>query len=184
LRIISGQHKGRQLVAPKGLPVRPTTDFARMGLFNILNNRIDWQTITALDLFCGIGGISFELISRGCPEVYCIDRHQPCLKFVAETAKSWGITNLTTLYADVFKWLKKPFRKGFDLIIADPPYAEPAVKDLPEIVLNSSLLNENGILVIEHDENHDFSSNSHFLECRNYGKVHFSLFTSTIPESL
>ena len=175
MRIISGIHKGRTLNPPKGLPTRPTTDFAKTGLFNILNNRLDYENTHVLDLCCGTGNISFEFASRGSTNITCVDSHPACLKFIGETAKSLNLSGITTFKADMFKFLENTEEK-FDLIFADPPYAEENLERISDLIFNRSLLNENGILIIEHGGKIDLSAKVHFSEKRNYGNVNFSFF--------
>ena len=122
MRIISGKYGGRKILTPANMPfTRPTTDFAKEGLFNILNNKIDFEGLTVLDLFCGTGNISLEFASRGAQKIYAIDKHSPCLFFVKDTAKALKLSSIVTDRADVFKYLEKS-HSTFDVIFADPPY--------------------------------------------------------------
>lgn len=175
MRIIGGIHKGKQLLAPKNLPVRPTTDFAKEGLFNILNNKIDFDELTVLDLFCGIGNISLEFASRGAKKIYSIDKHSPCINFVKDTAKSLKLNNIFTERADVFKYLEK-CTSTFDVIFADPPYELDNIAGIHDLVFDNNLLNENGLLIIEHGVRTDLSIKKNYMETRKYGNVNFSFF--------
>jgi 16S rRNA (guanine(966)-N(2))-methyltransferase RsmD len=175
LRIIGGIYKGKQLVAPKNLPVRPTTDFAKEGLFNILNNKIDFNEIAVLDLFCGTGNISLEFASRGVQKIIAIDKHTPCLNFVKDTAKLLKMNGIFIERADVFKYLEKSQGK-FDLIFADPPYELDNIASIHELVFKNNLLNPNGLLIIEHSAKTDLSNKLYYLETRKYGNVNFSFF--------
>ncbi len=175
MRIIAGIHKGKQIVAPKNLPVRPTTDFAKEGLFNILNNRIDFEELTVLDLFCGTGNISLEFASRGAKKILAIDKHSPCLYFLKGTAKSLDLNTIYTERADVFKYLEKS-HTSFDLIFADPPYELENIGVIYDLVFKNKLLNDDGILIIEHGPKTDLSPKPAYLETRKYGNVHFSFF--------
>jgi len=175
LRIIAGTHKGKQIIAPKNLPVRPTTDFAKEGLFNILNNRIDFEELIALDLFCGTGNISLEFASRGAKKIQSIDKHSPCLYFLKSTAKSLGLNSINTERADVFKYLEKVNLK-FDLIFADPPYELENIGAIYDLVFKNNLLNNEGLLIIEHGPKTDLSKKPTYIETRKYGNVHFSFF--------
>jgi 16S rRNA (guanine966-N2)-methyltransferase len=121
MRIISGSHKGRRIIAPKSLPVRPTTDRAKEALFNILQHRIDLYEVKALDLFSGIGSISFELSSRGCPDITSVDKHFGCIRFISETTEKLGLDGIHTVKSDVFQYLDRTSAR-FDFIFADPPY--------------------------------------------------------------
>jgi 16S rRNA (guanine966-N2)-methyltransferase len=175
LRIIGGILKGKQLIAPKNLPVRPTTDFAKEGLFNILNNKIDFDEITVLDLFTGTGNMAFEFASRGAKKVTAIDMHSPCLNFVRDTAKTLGLKTIVTDRVDVFKYLSKS-NLPFDLIFADPPYELANIDQISDLVLKNKLLNPSGWLIVEHGPKTNLSDKVGFIEMRKYGNVHFSFF--------
>ena len=178
MRIISGSHKGRKINPPKGLPVRPTTDFAKEGLFNILRHRFSFNTIKALDLFAGTGNISFELASRGVKEIFAIDADFGCVKFISKTSEDLTLP-ITVIKADVFKYL--PIQKEpFNFIFADPPYAFEMEKFefLVHNVQENNLLLEDGVLVIEHSKSIDLSNLKGFVEFRKYGDSVFSFFAS------
>jgi 16S rRNA (guanine966-N2)-methyltransferase len=177
VRIISGIFKGKTLHPPKGLPSRPTTDFAKTGLFNILNNRIDYENTRVLDICCGTGNISFEFASRGVANITCVDTHAACLKYISQTAKELNLKGITTFKADMFKFIEKN-EEVFDLIFIDPPYAEERISDLSDLILNKNMLSPDGLLIIEHGSKTDMSSNKGFKEVRNYGNVNFSLFSN------
>jgi len=181
LRIIGGIYKGKQIIAPKNLPVRPTTDFAKEGLFNILNNKVDFEGLTVLDLFCGTGNISLEFASRGAQKIYAIDKHTPCLYFVKDTAKALKLNSIITDRADVFKYLEKS-HSTFDVIFADPPYELENIAEIHELVFKQNLLNEDGWLIIEHGPKTDLSNKLNYVETRKYGNVHFSFFAQNIGE--
>jgi 16S rRNA (guanine966-N2)-methyltransferase len=174
MRVIGGSHKGRSVHPPKGLPVRPTTDFAKEGLFNILNNRIDFEATVALDLFCGTGNISFELASRGCKEVTAVDVNQKCVRFVDSVAKEWQM-NIVTVKNDVFRFLKTENRQ-FDLIFADPPYEMAGIEKIHEAVFEQGLLTENGLLIMEHSARVKLDQLQYYTETRKYGNVNFSFY--------
>lgn len=179
MRIIGGIFKGKQLVAPKNLPVRPTTDFAKEGLFNILNNKIDFDEITVLDLFCGTGNISLEFASRGVKKIYAIDKHTPCLNYIKDTAKTLKLSSIFIERADVFKYLEKT-HSTFDVIFADPPYELENIANIHELVFSRNLLNEGGLLIIEHGKQTDLTAKKNYLEVRKYGNVNFSFFAQSI----
>lgn len=181
MRIIGGTYKGKQLTAPKNLPVRPTTDFAKEGLFNILNNKIDFDDLTVLDLFCGTGNISLEFASRGAKKIYAIDKHTPCLNFVKDTAKALKLNSIFIERADVFKYLEKS-HSTFDLIFADPPYELDNIASIHDLVFTHNLLNPDGILVIEHSSKTDLSTKQNYLETRKYGNVNFSFFAQSVDQ--
>lgn len=175
MRIISGRYKGRRISLPTTFKARPTTDFAKENLFNILNNRIDWEGKEALDLFGGTGGISFELVSRGCQNVLCVEKFPTSYSFIEKTKELLSAKELILYKADVFKFLST-CKKQFDFIFADPPYDLAHLEDVPKMVLEKGLLKENGIFVMEHSKANDFSSLPYFLEKRIYGSVNFSIF--------
>lgn len=181
MRIISGTLRGRRLNPPVTLPVRPTTDFAKEALFNILNNLVAYESITVLDLFAGTGSISFEFISRGAKEVYSIDLNSACTKFIGNTATTFNANNLTVIQKDAFKFLEKTNLK-FDLIFADAPFDMPNTKDIYKLIFERQLLNEDGWLIIEHSADKSFISENYFNQLRKYGKVHFSFFHFTEEE--
>jgi len=175
VRIISGKHKGKSIFAPKNLPVRPTTDFAKEALFNILGNQFDLTTIEVLDLFSGTGNISYEFASRGAKKVRGIDLHFTCVSFIKKTCKALGFDQVETFKNDVFKYLKR-YDDQYDIIFADPPYNLKNVNEVPELVFKNNLLRENGWLILEHDRNWDFSEHPQFIEHRVYSSVNFSIF--------
>jgi len=176
MRVISGKYRGRKIHPPQNLELRPTTDFAKEALFNILNNKIDWETCKVLDLFCGTGNILFEFISRDVESVKGIDINSKCIQFINETLGDWNeILNGQAYKDDVFNYINKSNQK-FDLIFADPPYDLPKLKEIPTLIFNKKLLNENGILVVEHGPDIAFFGYPNYKEQRKYGNVHFSFF--------
>lgn len=175
MRIISGIYGGRRISPPKTLPVRPTTDIAREALFNILQNRVDFENIRVLDLFSGTGSVSYEFASRGVEDQVAIELNHRCESYIRETAKEFGIEGLKIYRADVFK-IKKERIGTFDLIFADPPYDLKRLADLPDVIFEKELLNDEGILILEHPGEYSFSKDERFVELRNYGKVNFSFF--------
>ena len=175
MRIISGYYRGRRIVPPTNLPVRPTTDMAKEALCNILTNTVDYESTRALDLFAGVGNISLELISRGCPYVLAIDNNLDCIKFIKETAKKFEMSGLLAMKADVFKFLDQSKAK-FDLIFADPPYDNPDISKIPGLVFEKGLLNEGGIFILEHPKECHFEADPLCYDHRVYSRVNFSFF--------
>jgi 16S rRNA (guanine966-N2)-methyltransferase len=175
MRIISGEFRGRRINPPKNLPVRPTTDFAKEGIFNVLNHLVDYFETDVADLFAGTGNMSFEFISRGCPTVTSVDIEQRCVTFIGENARRLGMDGLQAVRSNVYVFLKHPFRK-FDLVFADPPYDMPGISEFPGFIMDSGVLKEDGLLVMEHSERYDFSADTAYLQSRAYGKVHFTIF--------
>ena len=177
MRIISGSHRGKQLRPPKGLPVRPTTDLAKESLFNILINRIDFEDCSVLDLFAGTGNISLEFASRGARDVVSVELNFKCAEFISKTAREMNFENVFVVKANTFNYLKS-VKRSFDLIFADPPYEMKEVNQLPGLVFDHNLLNEDGWFVLEHDTSVSFKNHPCFVEERQYGKVHFTFFTA------
>ena len=175
MRIISGIYGGRRLSPPKNITARPTTDFAKESLFNLLNNRMDFEGIDMLDLFAGTGGIGIECVSRGAREVTAVEIAHVQQNWIISCCRQLGIKNLSVIRGDVFKFLSA-CRTKYDLIFADPPYALEQLPTLPDVILERDILKENGWLVIEHGKDTDFTSHPRHVETRTYGSVHFSFF--------
>jgi 16S rRNA (guanine(966)-N(2))-methyltransferase RsmD len=176
MRIISGKHKGRRLSAPKNLPVRPTTDMAKESLFNIINNNYYFENVDVIDLFAGTGNISFEFASRGASIIYSIDQHFGCVKYINDISKELDL-KINTYKSDVYKFLEKTPLKA-DIIFADPPYdfeTEQFLK-IAEIIFERKILNEDGLLIIEHSKHTDISTHSNFSYSKKYGGNVFSFF--------
>ena len=176
MRIISGTHRQRRIVAPKNLPVRPTTDMAKESLFNILNNEYYFDEITVADLCAGTGNISYEFASRGCEMILSVEKNSACARFIQETADKFDFNQIQVLRSDIFDFLEKT-SLSFDIIFTDPPYEMEGVATLPDIVFEKKLVNENGYLIIEHSQFHDFSEHPNFVQHRKYSSVHFSFFS-------
>lgn len=175
MRIITGQYKGRHFDIPRTFKARPTTDFAKENIFNVLNGYIDFDGSAALDLFAGTGSISLEMLSRGCAPVVSVEADRDHAAFIAQCMKKVGTTDNVLIRGDVFRFLKKCYEQ-FDFIFADPPYALENLADIPALVLGNDLLKPDGIFVLEHGKNYDFSQEPRFIEHRSYGSVNFSLF--------
>ncbi|MCX6290723.1 MAG: RsmD family RNA methyltransferase [Bacteroidetes bacterium] len=175
MRIISGKYKGKIITAPSSLPVRPTTDFAKTGLFNILNNYFDFEEISMLDLFCGTGNISYEFGSRGCSMITAVDENSGCVKFVGETFKKLEMTSAKVLRSDVFRFMET-CSASFDIVFADPPYELTATDTIPEMIFRKKILNENGWLILEHQSKRKLVSAIEPDEIRKYGNCAFSIY--------
>ncbi|MFK7806335.1 MAG: RsmD family RNA methyltransferase [Saprospiraceae bacterium] len=177
MRIIGGEFKGRKFTPPaKNWPTRPTTDYAKEGLFNILNNRIDFEETKMLDLFGGTGNHSYEFISRGCKDVTYVDQYRGCVQFVTKTAQTLNIEDRIKIRkADVFKFIKRSSEQ-YDYIFADPPFSLPKAEQIPDLVFENDLLSKGGLFVMEHGPNRGFEEHDRFSEARNYGKIVFSFF--------
>ena len=179
MRIISGKYGRRRFDVPTHIKARPTTDFARENLFNVLQNLLDFEGMKALDLFAGTGAISFELASRGCRRVVAVENYPVQYNFIRKVQQQLNDPNLTPIKGDVFKFVQS-CRQQFDLIFADPPYDLPRLETLPQEVLSRGLLKPGGIFVLEHSKNNDFSTHPLFDQHRSYGSVNFSLFRTPI----
>lgn len=175
MRIIGGEHKGIRLRPPANLPVRPTTDLAKEALFNILQNRMDFQGLSVLDLFAGTGSITFEFASRGAGRVVAVDQHGKCVKFVKETASELGLAGIETVRADVLRFLKGR-AEAFDVVFADPPYDLPALPQLPAMVLDGGFLAQDGLLIVEHPRMRKLAEHPAWQDTRNYGNSAFSFY--------
>lgn len=179
MRIIGGRFKGRRFHPPAdNWPTRPTTDYAKEGLFNILANRFDFEGMRVLDLFGGTGSHSYEFVSRGCRDVTYVDKHAPAVRFVRKTAEALSITDVVTIFQmDVFRFVESFRGKPFDYVFAGPPYALPTIDILPDIILKHQLVAPGGWLVLEHNPNIDFREHPCLTDIRHYGKTIFSIFS-------
>lgn len=177
MRIISGIYKRRRFDVPKSFSARPTTDFAKENLFNVIGNRIDLEGTDALDLFSGTGSIAFELISRGCRTVTAVEKNAAHAAFIRKVGDELGTGALRLIRGDVFRYLANAPENSFDLIFADPPYALQELPEIPRIILEKKLLREEGILILEHPKTYDFSQLPEFAGHRAYGSVNFSFFS-------
>ncbi|QZE14882.1 RsmD family RNA methyltransferase [Halosquirtibacter laminarini] len=176
MRIIGGQFRGKQLSPGKKFTARPTTDFARESLFNILRNRIDFEEVVFLDLFGGTGAISYEMASHGCRDITIVEKDNKHYGFIRSSIDELKISRLVSaIRGDVFRFISSSRRK-YDLIFADPPYELDNISEIPEKIFARELLSEDGILIVEHGKNTDYSTHPNFSELRKYGSVHFSFF--------
>ena len=177
MRIITGIYKGRHFDIPRTFKARPTTDFAKENIFNVLMQYVDFDGATALDLFSGTGSISLELVSRGCQQVVSVELDRDHHRFIQQCLQKLNSKVCIPIRGDVFRFLKSCHQQ-FDFIFADPPYALQELPQIPELVFEKQLLKPEGIYVFEHGKDYDFSLHPHFLEHRSYGSVNFSLFTA------
>lgn len=180
MRIIGGSHKGKVIKAPPGLPVRPTTDFAKEGLFNILNNLVDLEECVCLDLFSGTGHISLELASRGSKNVTAVDEHIRCVQFLQRMSEQLSFS-IQSLKGDVFAFLESS-KQQYDLIFADPPYDMPEIPRIHELVFGKDLLKPGGWLIIEHGPKQKLEGLTDFVRHRKYGNVNFSFFQKAVKK--
>ncbi len=176
MRIISGTHRGRIINPPRNLRARPTTDFAKENLFNVLANRVDLEQCDVLDLFSGTGSISYEFCSRGARSVVSVEINAVHHNFIRTTARSFGMEQLHAVKANAFLYLKSCPKRRFDIVFADAPYDLPESERIIPLVLEGGILREEGLLIFEHSDRLDFSAHPQFVEQRVYGSVHFSFF--------
>ncbi len=175
MRIVGGTHRGRRIKAPKILPIRPTTDFAKEGLFNVLHHQLSIENTKVLDLFGGSGNISYEFASRGASAVLTIDFNIQCINFINKTARAFDFKNIKTIKGDVFKFLKR-LNNEYDIVFADPPYDLERLSELPDLILSNKLLHKNGLLIVEHPKDFQFKDHINFQFMKTYGNVNFTFF--------
>lgn len=184
MRVITGKYKGRRFDVPRSFAGHPTTDFAKESLFNIMRGLIKFDEVHALDLFAGTGAISIELLSRGCTQVISVEKDPHNFALLRRFSAALSDPAWTILRDDAMHYIAHS-AQGFEVVFADPPYALPELPLLPKLVLESRLLTNDGIFVLEHGSRHDFSQSSHIFDHRRYGAVNFSFFrkTSTIAKT-
>ncbi len=193
MRIITGKYKGRHFDIPRSFKARPTTDFAKENIFNVLTQYVDFEGAVALDLFSGTGSISLELLSRGCQRVVSVEMDRDHHRFIQECVKKLGASSLSSkgaaadtssseshgeiipIRGDVFRFVKS-CKQQFDFIFADPPYALKELATIPDLIFERQLLKPDGIFVFEHGKDNDFHEHPRFVEHRQYGSVNFTLF--------
>jgi 16S rRNA (guanine966-N2)-methyltransferase len=174
VRIVSGQYKGRHIPVRKNFPSRPTTDFAKENLFNVLSNYFDFEELRVLDLFAGTGSISYEFASRG-SQVDLMENDFRSFAFIRKTLDLLDMKNVTPFKADVFRAIKRMGAK-YDLVFADPPYTMKEINSIPDLIFENKILKDDGWFILEHSDKNDFRSHKYFKELRKYGSVHFSIF--------
>ncbi|RYF89908.1 MAG: methyltransferase domain-containing protein [Chitinophagaceae bacterium] len=176
MRIISGIHKGRRITPPVNMPhTRPTTDIAKEGLFNIIQNNLEIEDLKTLDLFGGTGCISYELASRGCTNLTIVEKDNKMYEFIKKTSAMLKFENFKLVKSDVFKFIES-CNQQYDFIFAGPPYALSTIDDLPVKIFEHKLLNEGGWFVLEHTPRNDYKKFPHYRLERNYGTTIFSIF--------
>ena len=175
MRIIRGKYGRRRFDVPTNITARPTTDFARENIFNVIENLIDLEGATALDLFAGTGAVSFEFLSRGCASVTAVEKAATQYNFIRKVAEILADPALHVVRGDALRFIDSA-KSSYNIVFADPPYNLPGFGEIPSKVLGSKLLTEGSIFIIEHSKAYDFSALPHFLEHRAYGSVNFSIF--------
>ena len=181
MRIISGKYKGRNFNVPRNFKARPTTDFAKENLFNILTNIIDFEDTVALDLFSGTGSISLELLSRGCKEVTSVEMDSLHFAHLKKCAQTLDDKNWHMVRDDVFRFIRR-CKASYNLVFADPPYALKELKEIPGLILEGNMLTDDGILVFEHGKDNNFNEHPCFFRQIAYGSVNFSFFKKNIDK--
>lgn len=180
MRIIGGQLRGKTILPPNNYQARPTTDFAKEGLFNMLINEFDIEEISVLDLFSGTGSISMEFASRGCTDIISIEMNPLHTRFIKQCATQFKIKGMQVIRHNVFDFLKI-CTKSFDIVFADPPYSIEGLDTIPDKVFGidpdtSNIVKEGGYLILEHPGTYNFENHPYFVKERKYGNVHFSFF--------
>jgi len=173
VRIIGGEYSGKQIVADNNLTLRPTTDFAKEGLFNIIDNRYDITSFEVLDLFSGTGSISYEFASRGCRTVHAVEMFPRHVAFIRATVAKIGLSQIRVIRNDVFHFISICKMK-YDIVFADPPYEMTNIERIPTMVFERDILKPEGILIVEHSKRSDFTGYEYLFDSRRYGNVHFS----------
>jgi len=175
VRIICGANKGKKIVPDGRLTLRPTTDFAKEGLFNILTNKYDISSFDVLDLFSGTGSISYEFASRGCRAVHAVEIEPRHVAYIRKTAGKHGLDQIRVIRDDAFHFLSI-CKIQYDVVFADPPYDMLNIEKIPNSVFAHDILKSNGILILEHSQRNSFTEHEHIFDQRRYGNVHFSFF--------
>lgn len=176
MRIISGSYRGKQIHPPKNFKARPTTDFAKESLFNILIHQLDFEELDVLDLFAGTGSITYEFASRGVRSVVAVEMAPAHFKFIQQTCRELEMEQVSVIRGDAFRYLLKPYQ-SFDLVFADPPYDHPRLADLPDLVLSGGILTGGGIFILEHPDRFAFTAHPRLSRHRKYGGVNFTMFS-------
>ncbi len=178
MRIISGLHGGRKFNPPTRMPfTRPTTDIAKEGLFNILQNNLDFEELSTLDLFGGTGSISYELASRGCKDLTIVEQDTNMVQFIRKTAAMLGFDFIRIIQSEVFRYMMR-CEQSYDFIFAGPPYALQTIDDIPDLVFTKKLLKPGGWFVLEHTPRNDYQQHPYFRRAKNYGTTVFSFFVN------
>lgn len=180
MRVITGKYKGRHFEVPRTFKARPTTDFAKENLFNVLQGYLDFsEGPKALDLFAGTGSITLELLSRGCDRVISVEKDPMHYSFIKRFLEQLQDLSGVAVRGDVFQFVRK-CREQFDFIFADPPYALTNLQELPDLIMGQNLLTPEGLFVLEHGKTYDFTAHPCFVDHRSYGSVNFSFFRPTL----
>ena len=177
MRIIGGSLKALRFQPPQNIPTRPTTDMAKEGLFNVINNSFNFDNIRVLDLFGGTGSISYEFASRGCADITTVEIFPKCAAFIKKTAAEFKLPGIHLLQMDVFDFIKNS-KQQYDVIFAGPPYPLPNLNTIPDLIFEHNLVEGQGWFILEHNPEHNFEAHPHFLKSKNYGTTIFSIFVN------
>ena len=177
MRIIGGELKARQFHPPQNIPTRPTTDMAKEGLFNVINNSFNFDNIKVLDLFGGTGSISYEFASRGCTDITTVEIFPKCANFIKKTSQDFGFKFIKVMQMDVFRYMESCTEK-YDVIFAGPPYPLPNLAEIPDLIFQCGLVEGEGWFIMEHNPDHNFERHPHFYKSKNYGTTIFAIFTN------
>ncbi len=175
MRIIRGKYGRRRFDVPTNITARPTTDFARENIFNVIENLIDLEGKSTLDLFAGTGAISLEFLSRECADVVCVEKASTQYNFIKKVVHQLNAPNITVIRGDALRYLASATR-SFDIVFADPPYDMDGFAEIPGKILSSAAVAPGTLVIVEHNKTHDFSGLPGFLDHRTYGSVNFSIF--------
>ena len=179
MRIVSGTYRSKRIPVPAHFKARPTTDYAKESLFNIIANYFDFEKLTVLDLFAGTGSISLEFASRGAPSIELVEIEKKYTDFIQKTINRLGMEKVRVIRSDALHFIRNPVTR-YDIIFADPPYGMKGIENLPAEIFDNELLNKNGWLILEHGQQYDFKDHPCFFDKRRYGSVHFSIFVNTL----
>jgi 16S rRNA (guanine966-N2)-methyltransferase len=183
MRIIGGKHGGRRFHPPTQMPARPTTDMAKEGLFNIIQNNLDIEELSTLDLFGGTGSISYELASRGCENLTLVEQDHQTVQFIKKTILELQFTGFQVLKMDVFTYIRN-CTTSFDFIFAGPPYALKNIDDIPKLIFEKHMLKPGGWFVLEHTPRNNYEAFPYFSRAKNYGTTIFSIFINTNQDGI
>jgi len=175
MRVIGGKLRGLQFHPPHLDPTRPTTDIAKEGLFNVLNNNWNFDNVRFLDLFGGTGAHSYEFASRGCDDITIVERFPKCVKFIEQQIAQWKLNGVKVLQMDVFQFIGN-CHEQYDIIFAGPPYALETLDTLPDLIFEKKMIEGQGWFILEHNPNHNFDAHPNFARKKNYGETIFSIF--------
>ncbi len=176
MRIVSGAYKGRTIPVRKNFPSRPTTDFAKENIFNVISNYFDFEDLEVLDLFSGTGSISYEFASRGCKSIFAVEKDFQSIRFIKSVVTDLKYENIKVIKGDAFKYVEHIGEEKYDIVFADPPYDLENLALLPKLVLTRKIVKKEGWFILEHGKNYQFNDIEYFSETRKYGSVHFSIF--------